>query len=85
MLKYIGNILFCCGDIIFEKKLSSLHALIIMLFFFKGWMTNLRILVNEVFVLNIFFFSQSNHYRLSGRDCLTCYLDFFFFLRFVKT
>ena len=41
-------------------------------------MTNLGILINEVFVLSIFFFSQSNHYRLSGHDCLTCSLEFFF-------
>ena len=45
-------------------------------------MTNLGILINEVFVLSIFFFSQSNHYRLSGHDCLTCSLEFFFLFFF---
>ena len=35
MLKYIGNILFCCGDIIFEKKAQFIACVDNYVFFFQ--------------------------------------------------
>ena len=44
-------------EILFLKKAQFIAYLDnYVIFFFKGWMTNTGILVNEVFVLSIFFF-----------------------------